>query len=802
MNNPWSLWFQFSGLINPGLLPLLKSIQKHSTLKQFRGQTIGVDAYGWLHRGVVGCAFALALGKPTTIHIDFVLSRVRMLLDFGVVPYLVFDGDNIPSKKNTNAERHKRREESKARGMELHKAGRTTQSYQEFQKAVDVTPLMARQLIDELKKLNVQYVVAPYEADAQLVYLEQKGIIDGILSEDSDLLVFGAKRLLTKLNQYGELVEYQRKDFSICKEISFAGWTDTMFRQMAILSGCDYLTNIERLGLKTAHAYIRKHKEVEKIIRMIQFEGKLVVPDKYLEHFRNAELTFLHHRVFCPVQQKLVFLNDLGPGVMECNLPFLGPDVDSDTAIGVACGDIDPFSKQPLQAVPRKQSGKPPLAESRRQSYASDPGLKAGKSIEAFFKPYRQPLAELDPNSLTPSPSQQRLLQRNQNASWEPRLVSSAPALRRTLPRSTTTSNSQASERTDRSAFLLRASTMSTYKPPKRQRLCSDSSEPSTNSEMQQSPFFSSKIADASPLAQKVTARRKTRRPGFDVFSDDSIDDMLLLEAEMHQVAAVEKKYTQDHVRDVIAAVSGKTSPNEELEAVPQSSPRTVSPSKDWNTALLPETTKAPQATSTQSLKSGGVREVSREEEPDHFEDLLEFHVRKQNEALNSTSSSRTREKNVQTPQSTSVRGSQSRTFSAQSGEVQLAALKSLPQATSMSGFCEKLNLQKTFSYQSTKIQQTALKNLGRRGTESPINPKAEIRPAPTIQRNEPPNMSAVGRSLGEPSQGSNIGSAQVPEGPKGSEDEIIPNSEDESSQMGSPIRYPRLDLGAFAFVR
>jgi len=49
-----------------GLLPLLKSIHKPCNLKKFSGQTIGVDAYGWLHRGTAACAIELALDKPTT----------------------------------------------------------------------------------------------------------------------------------------------------------------------------------------------------------------------------------------------------------------------------------------------------------------------------------------------------------------------------------------------------------------------------------------------------------------------------------------------------------------------------------------------------------------------------------------------------------------------------------------------------------------------------------------------------------------------------------------------------------------
>lgn len=55
-----------SMLTRAGLLPLLKSIQKPCNLKKYSGQTIGVDAYGWLHRGTAACALDLALDKPTT----------------------------------------------------------------------------------------------------------------------------------------------------------------------------------------------------------------------------------------------------------------------------------------------------------------------------------------------------------------------------------------------------------------------------------------------------------------------------------------------------------------------------------------------------------------------------------------------------------------------------------------------------------------------------------------------------------------------------------------------------------------
>jgi hypothetical protein len=49
-----------------GLLPLLKSIQVHRHLSDFAGQTLAVDAYVWLHRGVYSCATELATGKNST----------------------------------------------------------------------------------------------------------------------------------------------------------------------------------------------------------------------------------------------------------------------------------------------------------------------------------------------------------------------------------------------------------------------------------------------------------------------------------------------------------------------------------------------------------------------------------------------------------------------------------------------------------------------------------------------------------------------------------------------------------------
>ncbi|KAE8351256.1 PIN domain-like protein [Aspergillus coremiiformis] len=594
-----------------GLHGLLKSIQKPCHLKEYSGQTLGVDAYGWLHRGTVACAVDLVLDRPTTKHVDFVLNRVRMLLYFGVIPYLIFDGDNLPSKAGTESGRHQRRQESKTLGLELQRKGRTAEAYQEFQKAVDVTPLMARQLIDELKKMNVQYVVAPYEADAQLVYLERQGIINGIISEDSDLLVFGAKRLLSKLDQHGDCIEISRADFTACREVSLIGWTDADFRRMCILSGCDYLPNIARLGLKTAYRCIRKYKNVEKALRMLQFEGQYHVPTNYLEDFKQAELTFLYQRVFCPQAGKLVTLTPPEDDVNLEELPFIGSDVEPDIAAGVACGDLDPTTKKPLVLKP-VPAGKLIHGIHRRQTLGSSAELKPNKPISSFFTPKRTPLAELDPNSLSPSPSQQRLLERHANSSWESSPVTPRPGIFRSA--SSNRLSSPLVRSVERNSFLAHASRASALQPTKRQRLCSETDEASSPSLLHCRSRFFARSTDSSPIGTRMSRSKKARKSALDVFSDEVAEDIMTQLADSGEAASDCKDESQ------------ATNDSHHEKALPQT---TSHHGMEGTKAVQLERPAMEESAATTEKAS-----VSVESNSEVFSQVLDYHIAQQNSSL------------------------------------------------------------------------------------------------------------------------------------------------------------------------
>lgn len=174
-----------------------------------------------------------------------------------------------------------------------------------------------------------------------MAYLERNGLVDGIVTEDSDLLVFGCKNVLFKLDAVAQtIISISRADFgspSLASEsLSFIGWSDDQFRWMAMMSGCDYLPSISGIGLKTAHTLLRKYKSVEKALRAIQLEGKKDIPRDYLAAFRLAEKVFLHQRVYDPSQERLVYLTDPSDGQTltdEAEL-YVGRSVSSSDACG------------------------------------------------------------------------------------------------------------------------------------------------------------------------------------------------------------------------------------------------------------------------------------------------------------------------------------------------------------------------------------------------------------------------------------------------------------------------------------
>ncbi|KAA1108349.1 Rad2 nuclease [Puccinia graminis f. sp. tritici] len=345
-----------------GLLPFLRSIQRESHLKNWAGKTLAIDGYVWLHRGAYHCAQELCLGNPTTKHVDYFVQKIHLLHRFGVSAYVVFDGDHLPSKKVTEDDRENRRRIALANAQKLLAQGDQKRAREEFVKAVDVTPRLAHDVILALRSMGVKYVVAPYEADAQLRYLEMKGEVHGIITEDSDLLVYGARNVLFKMDPSGHCIHICRDELGQVDDKRMGLWDERQFRQMAMLSGCDYLSSIPGLGIKKAHDLIRRHQTAERAIKATRLDGKLPVPPKYEQSFREAELTFEHQFVYDPTTRTMIPLTPLpeSPPSPQA-LAGCGEKWPDQIAIDVAEGRVDPMTKEAFSAQPSTLKHLPPL---------------------------------------------------------------------------------------------------------------------------------------------------------------------------------------------------------------------------------------------------------------------------------------------------------------------------------------------------------------------------------------------------------------------------------------------------------
>ncbi|XP_057655500.1 exonuclease 1 isoform X1 [Diorhabda carinulata] len=337
-----------------GLLPFLEKATKPCHISEFRGHVVAIDTYCWLHKGANSCAFELASGNNTNLLVQYCLRYIKLLQSFDIKPILVFDGKNLPAKAETESKRRESRNRAKQRASELLKLGKTEEARNYLRQCVNITPEMAVDVIKECQKLQIDCIVAPYESDAQLAFLNRKGIADIIITEDSDLLLFGCTRVMYKLDLRGcgYIVEADKIPSTL--KLRPDKYTFEKFLHMCILSGCDYVNSLQGIGLKKAEKFIILTEEqnpllfLDKVPRYLNMRH-LQITDKYKEDFMLADATFKHQIVFDPFKRQLVPLTDWK--VFNTKQEYCrnaGEIFDNEIAYQVALGNLHPTNHKKL----------------------------------------------------------------------------------------------------------------------------------------------------------------------------------------------------------------------------------------------------------------------------------------------------------------------------------------------------------------------------------------------------------------------------------------------------------------------
>jgi len=126
------------------------------------------------------------------------------------------------------------------------------------------------------------------QADAQLAYLSRAGLVQAVISEDSDCLPYGCENVLFKMDWSGDCQEIKASRLGEATELGLSNWepekvcaapskstaTSTadnvavlyaQFLHMCILSGCDYLDSIPGMGIKSAHKYVKQSRGKDQV---------------------------------------------------------------------------------------------------------------------------------------------------------------------------------------------------------------------------------------------------------------------------------------------------------------------------------------------------------------------------------------------------------------------------------------------------------------------------------------------------------------------------------------------------------
>lgn len=273
-------------------------------LEQFRGQIIAVDTMNSLYQFLSiirqrdGELLKDSKGRITS-HLSGLFYRTANLIEAGIKPVHVFDGEPPKLKLRTVEQRRAVRKEAAEEWAAALKEGKIEEAKKFAQRAGRVDERMVKQAQTLLDHMGLPWVQAPGEGEAQAAHLVQRGDVWAAASQDFDSLLFGAPMLVRNLAITGrrklpgkdvyievfpEVIELQK----LMKEL---GITREQLVDIGILIGTDYNAGIKGIGPKKALELIKEQGSIKQIAKTELGEKFEVDPLEVREIFLKPNVT-------------------------------------------------------------------------------------------------------------------------------------------------------------------------------------------------------------------------------------------------------------------------------------------------------------------------------------------------------------------------------------------------------------------------------------------------------------------------------------------------------------------------------
>jgi len=298
--------------------------------KDLEGRIIAIDAANSLYqflssiRQVDGTPLMNKKGNITS-HLSGILYRTSNIVEKGIKPIYVFDGEPSEYKENTMNERREIRQDAEKKWKEALEKGDEETAMKFAKRSSRMSPYILESAKELLDMMGIPYVQSFGEGEAQASYMVLKGDAWAVASQDYDCLLFGAEKIIRNLTISGNLsdLEYLELDNVLNKlEITREQLVD-----IAIMVGTDFNSGIKGVGAKTGLKIV-KNSSMEEYIK-----------EKGIEFDMNLE------------ELKNIFLN---PNINK-NYNIKWKNVDKDRIVDFLCKKHDFSEERVLSAVKKME---------------------------------------------------------------------------------------------------------------------------------------------------------------------------------------------------------------------------------------------------------------------------------------------------------------------------------------------------------------------------------------------------------------------------------------------------------------
>lgn len=147
------------------------------------------------------------------------------------------------------------------------------------------------------KILNVPFYDAPLEAECACADLCKRGIVDAVLTEDTDVIAYGSNIFLSKIDTSNDTcVQIIYEDILTSLKLNEKELLD-----LCIMFGCDYNKNINKVGIETSYKHILKYRSIEEISKQLSLDVSILNYKRTRELFTDYEKLKIENIPFCGV---------------------------------------------------------------------------------------------------------------------------------------------------------------------------------------------------------------------------------------------------------------------------------------------------------------------------------------------------------------------------------------------------------------------------------------------------------------------------------------------------------------------